>query len=566
LKKLATLYCVFLLLLLVISPFTSKTISRNMDINTWFLGIDSRNPSIGVAMKAYIQIHNSTRYKVFIHGVDFDESVLNSFILAGYAIKYVCGIDVDNIAVDIYLSGYTKITGPSASLAYAIAILKMLNRFNNTSDWGATGVVSIDGFIDAVGGLDVKIKAARENNIETIYIPTINRPTELKNNETIKLIKATSLIEFCRKQLGYSTSTSIEPSTKIFNVVNEFFINETRKFLNKSEMLINESPLSIKENLSSLYRNFSIDIQKAVEKRHGYTAVSLAFTLYMQLLYKHLIYNDSKAYSLIQKSRVVIDNALNEFNRFRYITPSTIPILIIILDRISEAQYYIDLYKNLTKQHISAKYPPAVLEAITRAYSRSLTIDTWLNVLKIVNNSVNERVIPFNKAYNVALNTLKAISSVIEWNQDFAPLSLSAIASIRGNLAAQLDNSSQLIVVDNLKELYRIFNGYLSNESRVIPYIYYIYAEDLEQIDKTNYVALLSMSTLIAATTNIINNSINKNVDVFMSSNSIEEINILLNALKNAAILLNALTLLLLIILLLYITKKGFRYSSSTTL
>lgn len=537
-----------------------------MDINTWFLGIDSRDPSIGVAMKAYIQIHNSTRYKVFIHGVDFDESVLNSFILAGYAIKYVCGIDVDNIAVDIYLSGYTKITGPSASLAYAIAILKMLNRFNNTSDWGATGVVSIDGFIDAVGGLDVKIKAARENNIETIYIPTINRPTELKNNETIKLIKATSLIEFCRKQLGYSTSTSIEPSTKIFNVVNEFFINETRKFLNKSEMLINESPLSIKENLSSLYRNFSIDIQKAVEKRHGYTAVSLAFTLYMQLLYKHLIYNDSKSYSLIQKSRVVIDNALNEFNSFRYITPSTIPILIIILDRISEAQYYIDLYKNLTKQHISAKYPPAVLEAITRAYSRSLTIDTWLNVLKIVNNSVNERVIPFNKAYNVALNTLKAISSVIEWNQDFAPLSLSAIASIRGNLAAQLDNSSQLIVVDNLKELYRIFNGYLSNESRVIPYIYYIYAEDLEQIDKTNYVALLSMSTLIAATTNIINNSINKNVDVFMSSNSIEEINILLNALKNAAILLNALTLLLLIILLLYITKKGFRYSSSTTL
>jgi len=537
-----------------------------MDTNIWFLGIDSRDPSIGVAMKAYIQIHNSTRYRVFIHGVDFDKSVLNSFILAGYAIKYICGIDIDNIAVDIYLNGYTKITGSSASLAYAIAILKILKGFNNTSDWGATGVVSIDGFIDAVGGLEAKIKAAKENNIETVYIPAINRPTELKNNEVVKLIKATSLIEFCRKQLEYSAPMSMEPSTKIFDVVNEFFINETRKFLDKSEMLIKELPLNIKENLSSLYRNFSIDIQKAVEKRHGYTAVSLAFTLYMQLLYKRLIYDDSKAYSLIQKSRVAIDNALNEFNSFRYIMPSTIPILIIILDRISEAQYYIDLYKNLSKQYISTKYPPTVLEAITRAYSRSLTIDTWLNVLKIVNNSVNERAIPFNKAYNIALNTLKAISSVIEWSQDFAPLSLSAIASIRGSLVTQLNNSSQLIIVDNLKELYRILNGYLSNESRVIPYIYYIYAEDLKQIDKANYVALLSMSTLIAATTNIINNAINENVDVFTSSNAIEGTDILLNALKNAAILLNALTLFLLIILLLYITKKSFRCCFFTTL
>ncbi|MEM2698692.1 MAG: hypothetical protein QXF17_05170, partial [Ignisphaera sp.] len=113
-------------------------------VNVWFLGVDNSNPSIGIAMKSRIQIRQSPSYRVSIHNVEFDKNVVYSFLLAGYAMKYVCGVNIDGIAIDVYIDGRRQVRGSSASLAYTMAILKALNKTNITAfSWGATGVTSI---------------------------------------------------------------------------------------------------------------------------------------------------------------------------------------------------------------------------------------------------------------------------------------------------------------------------------------------------------------------------------------------------------------------------------------
>ncbi len=554
LKGISTVFCLLLLFSTVVSTITT--------IDVWFLGVEDSNPSVGIAIKSYIKIYNSSSYRIFIHNANYDKSVLYSFLLASYAMRYVCNVDIDNIAVDVYIdNSYRQIKGSSASLAYTIAILKALNKTNLLNiRWGATGVVSIDGFIDAAGGLTTKIKAAKENSVKTIYIPTINGLLEAVDGSTIKIISITSLADICGGPLH--NNTSIEPPLESLTIVNTFFEHRAIEFLNRAKELVDRFPIEMKNSTLSLYRNLSVNVEKALKRRHGYTAANYAFLGYMQLLHEYLTLNTTIYNYLIEESENSIKNALGEFNSFRYIYPSTIPLLVVVLDRISEAQFYIDLYRNLTRA--STLSSQKALEILTRAYARSLTIDIWLDLLKLVNNTIAtnsgyKQFIAFNKTYATTLNVLKITSLIIEWNEKFAPLSLSAIASTRNTLAKQLNDTLRLKITDALKKLYRIHSVYLDDNAKIVPYLYYIYAEDLEIDGSSDYINMLSMSTLIASTSNIIRYALDRGMP---STYTLPKETLLPYDIKTVTLLLSIITIILLLALLLHIVEKGFRFSS----
>ncbi|MEM2852067.1 MAG: hypothetical protein QW438_02620 [Ignisphaera sp.] len=535
-------------------------------VNVWFLGVDNSNPSIGIAMKSRIQIRQSPSYRVSIHNVEFDKNVVYSFLLAGYAMKYVCGVNIDGIAIDVYIDGRRQVRGSSASLAYTMAILKALNKTNITAfSWGATGVTSIDGFIDAVGGLYAKIEAAKESGLEIVYIPTINALIYSANSEAPRIVRVTSLADLCRDLDFNRVPMKLPPEG--FEMVNKFFMYRAIEFLNMSKALIDKFPIDMRRTVFLEYKNLSTNVEKVLERGHGYTAASYAFTGYMQILHRYLMLNNSISNYLVDESKNIIESALNRFNNFRYIHPSTIPILVVILDRITEAQFYADLYKNLTQSSIPSRSPTIVLEAVTRAYTRSLTIDTWLDLLEMVNSTmVTNRdcpLIEFNRVYDATLSVLKAVSLTIEWNQEFAPLSLSAIASVRSTLAKQLDEESRLRVANELRKLYIIHTSYLDDDAKIVPYIYYIYAKDLELDGSSDYISILSMSTLIASITNIINSILSRGGLPIQPEYT--EVPLLYNA-RVVALFLNIIVAFLLLVLLLHIIEKSLGSTPSYTI
>ena len=550
------------LLLFSITLFTNYALANSVDI--WFLGIDSRDPTIGIAMRAHIEMRNSSSYSVSIRGVNFDKSVLYSFLLSGYAIKYVCGIDVDRIAVNVHIDGSTQIKGASASLAYVMGILKALNRIDIPyTRWGATGVVSIDGFVDAIGGLSTKIRAAKESGLESVYIPMINGMGKSEDSivNSVKVIEIASLADLCR---GLTLdNSSIEPSLKVLRTINEFFIREAERFLQMAKSIVDNAPGDKKEALSLLYEESSKNVGRALGKGHGYTAASYAFLGYMQILYRYLMLNNTRSGYLIEESEEIVKNALNEFTKFKYIHSSTIPVVVVILDRVTEAQYYIDLYRNATRSSTSLESLQTTLEFVAKAYARSLTVDTWLHLLKLVNSSANGgsyeggQLIPFNKTYATILNVLRAVSLTIDWGQELAPLSLSAIASTRSSLAKKLDSNLQLRVIDSIKRLYRIHSSYLDTGARAIPYIYYIYFEDLVLEGGDESISVLSMSTLIASITNIVNDAMSRGgMEMALDYRDV----LIPYDVRIVVLLLNITLLLLLTASLLYIIAVSYKF------
>lgn len=536
-------------------------------VDVWFLGVESSNPSLGVAMKARVQIRNSSSHRISIHNVNFDRTVFYSFLLAGYAIKYVCGLDVDRILVDIHINDYKQVKGASASLAYTMAVLKALNKINVTgAQWGASGITSIDGFIDAVGGLHTKIRTAKEVGVETVYIPMINGFRDNLNGEATRVIRVASLADLCWDRLSVN-NISIEPSLEEFAVVNEFFEHRAIEFLYRIEDLVGRFPNDMRNSLAQLYRDLSINVSRALEKGHGYTAANYAFLGYIRLMREYLELDTTVSDYLMKESEDAVKNALSVFNSFRYIRTSAIPLLVVILDRIAEAQFYIDLYKNLTRAPVQS--PQSILDTLTRAHARSLTIDIWLDLLRLVNSSLvsnggDGQFVAFNRVYATALNTLRAVSLTIEWSQELAPLSLSAIAATRGTLAKQLDNISRSKVTNSLRELYWIHSSHLDTNTRVIPYMYYIYAEDLQLDGSSDYINILSISTLILAVTNIIRDALDRgDLVMYMEPNYVgiwPSYDI-----KTIALPLNIVVMLLLLVLLLHIVEKGFRPTYATS-
>lgn len=84
--------------------------------------------------------------------------------------------DVDCCKYDIHLNfpGGTPIDGPSAGIAIAVALYSAIMDIPVSGDLAMTGELSIRGKVKPVGGIAVKLEAARRTGIKKVLIPSEN--------------------------------------------------------------------------------------------------------------------------------------------------------------------------------------------------------------------------------------------------------------------------------------------------------------------------------------------------------------------------------------------------------
>lgn len=132
----------------------------------------------------------------------------------------VTGTDLSkyNILYDIYSESSRRnvIEGPSAGAALAIATVAAIEGRNLSADVMITGTVNGDGTIGKVGGIDEKLKAAKEAGAKVILVP-----------EGQGIMGKYEYRKECRNDLGYRVcGTSYVPKPSIEMSENGLIVRE----------------------------------------------------------------------------------------------------------------------------------------------------------------------------------------------------------------------------------------------------------------------------------------------------------------------------------------------------
>lgn len=98
------------------------------------------------------------------------DSVFN----ATSVLRAVCGIDPSDFDLHVNVIGGGNIDGPSAGLAFFLALYSALTQTPLTQDVAVTGEVSLTGMVRAVGGVVEKLYAARAAGMRAMVLPKEN--------------------------------------------------------------------------------------------------------------------------------------------------------------------------------------------------------------------------------------------------------------------------------------------------------------------------------------------------------------------------------------------------------
>lgn len=447
-------------------------------MHMYFLAI-SEQTNTGEAIPVKICLTPSTLFSVSVTGTEYDESLFNSFIVAGYVLNKVCGASLGR--VEVYMQNVAKAKGSSASLAFAIAIHSILKNHANTSV-SATGVVSIDGFIDAVAGLDKKIGAAISVGVERVYVPLING---VNANDTV--VPIASILDVCNRSVSNTTPYVNE---ELLDIVNRYFENITSYFINESIRVANNlGDRSVYEYMKTMEN----DVLKAVDMGHWYTAASIAYSTFVTVLEKYLAREKEETLnryvSLCENGLYNITKILDETKSIRI---ETIPFLIMAINRATLAKYYLDT---------ADKSPYSNPTVLANAYGRVVTALQWLTLTKLVNSSSAGRLYSFRDVENALTKVLNIVGSIVEFNENYTILSLDGIANMRSFQYSKLSNTSKQHVKNALNNLLKIYMNILGENLSIVPYLYYQYSMDT---DDTSSVYLLSIATLTAGVTSMV--------------------------------------------------------------
>ncbi len=489
-----------LLLLTVLTPLVgvySESISGSRCVETYFLAVTSSGKIRGLAMPARICIEPSDSFSLEIEGVKYRESVYTSFLVATYALEEICGLNLDNYRIVVDIEGHdVEVKGASASLTFAIGVLSLLGVTNISEPWSGTGVLSIDGFVDAIGGLRAKLRAALEKNISVIYIPLVNS-FELSSLSPLssRIREVTSVLELCNcvaiprlnEELARIDKEVLERLYRVLKM-------DMKSFEKYIRNIIEQANPEARRRIDFYIANLTKEADEAIKHGHIYTAASLMFTALLRTL--TIYYNTStrtELAKLIDKAKHILDEVETNLSSYRSISLSALPFLIVVLDRINEAKYYAELFNRVQDGD-------AVFAAVM-AYGRAETARSWVKLLIAANNSGYAPLVPMRRALNAVERVLRWVAESIEWNLSYAPLSLSTIASTRSYIYTLLSREFRQRIVDTIQKLLAIHLEHLDPIQLIVPYFYAIYARDLGM--DSSAVSLGSLASLISAATRL---------------------------------------------------------------
>src|ERR1700736_4861066 len=110
-------------------------------------------------------------------------------------IRAVAGIDPAEHDLHVNVVGGGNIDGPSAGLAFFLALYSALVRAPLPQDVAVTGEVSLAGNVRGVGGIVEKLYAARQAGVRAILVPKENAPELDATPEGIELIPVGTVAE-----------------------------------------------------------------------------------------------------------------------------------------------------------------------------------------------------------------------------------------------------------------------------------------------------------------------------------------------------------------------------------
>jgi ATP-dependent Lon protease len=114
---------------------------------------------------------------------------------AASVIRAVAGIDPADHDLHVNVVGGGNIDGPSAGLAFFLALYSALTGLALPQDVAVTGEVSLAGSVRAVGGVVEKLYAARQAGMRAIVLPRENAREIEAAPEGIEVIAVSTVVE-----------------------------------------------------------------------------------------------------------------------------------------------------------------------------------------------------------------------------------------------------------------------------------------------------------------------------------------------------------------------------------
>ncbi|WP_067933042.1 ATP-dependent protease LonB [Alicyclobacillus kakegawensis] len=130
------------------------------------------------------------------------------------ALRRLTGLDAANYHIHLNFPGGVPVDGPSAGVAMATAIYSAVRGIPVLSKLAMTGEISIRGLVRPVGGVPVKIEAARDAGAEIVLIPKDNWQESFQRLDGLKVIPVERFEDVLRLALvgGVDLSLSAKPA------------------------------------------------------------------------------------------------------------------------------------------------------------------------------------------------------------------------------------------------------------------------------------------------------------------------------------------------------------------
>ncbi|MFA9398008.1 MAG: ATP-dependent protease LonB [Clostridiaceae bacterium] len=104
-------------------------------------------------------------------------------------------IDISKYNIHINFPGGMPVDGPSAGISIAVALLSAIKEIPVNNKVAMTGEISLSGKVKPVGGISVKIKAAKKAGAEIVIIPIDNYDEVHSQLDGVRVIAISSLDE-----------------------------------------------------------------------------------------------------------------------------------------------------------------------------------------------------------------------------------------------------------------------------------------------------------------------------------------------------------------------------------
>ncbi len=373
---------------------------------------------------------------VIVGPKDIGVDTLYSARFAKLVVEKILGVNITNVDVVISITGIKsgKIEGPSAGLAFALSIMALITNKELPSDVAITGAINIDGGVEAVGGVLIKLRAAANANIHKFVLPRANINDEVLREakklnvelipvstitEAFQVLTHKDIVKYLKPVVPYKMMELFrEDALTIYGKVDdvmEKLIEITRKQGISPELqrLINNSL----EYCSELRREF----QRAMENQEYYSAASIAYTMYLNLTLTYALISIPKDINILNEEYKKLNRTVHEMMvkiqeyNLESIDYIVWELLVTIASRIDLALELLNSY---------GKYNETTNKALilSRCKARVETIKLWFDLLiklskyKSFNITINEIKNITKKSINIAERLLDYLKALIEYS------------------------------------------------------------------------------------------------------------------------------------------------------